>query len=473
MAFLPEPPFRESRPCGDDPWREKTQKGPCLQNFENLTVNSPRVTGYRWNIGRHHMMSPSYAAEGPRMFTWIDRRKYRNEVLKLIQEIAFDSSAVFLLQIKTSHPGIDNAIKCGFKDKRSKEDLAVNLAGSILTKRIEEMKDTERRHQLWHDTLAWTQSWSSNPGYAPVPVVVNGLSKVPPNVDAGQWKLKWAIQYVCFLFDEKLIGESVYGWFCSELFGALAGLSKQQREAERLSNIIDKAFDLPVLREGDDGPLLPSDLGSADPPILSGVEIEVRLALTATGIILVREDDGKQVTEQRALTQDDLQKVPLDAAGYAFVNFQPPSGDLCSCLITKPDSHTYGSMRAFWWALARTHVVSTDAKASGTRMTRTAFAQVFGTARGMWDVTIKEAGSIERMRDLIVPLRNVHLNVISELKKDATGEAAKLGFDIALAMVLATQSEDPKLEDFAFQRFKRFLWQPGEEPREFRQGVRE
>lgn len=48
-------------------------------------------------------------------------------------------------------------------------------------------------------------------------------------------------------------------------------------------------------------------------------------------------------------------------------------------------------------------------------------------------------------------------------------EAAKLGLDIALAMVLATQSEDPRLEAFAYQRFKRFLWQPGEEPKEFYQ----
>lgn len=407
------------------------------------------------------------------MFTWIDRRKYRNDVLKLIGEIAFDSSAVFLLRIKTSHPGIDNALECGFKENRSKEDLAVNLAGTILAKRIEEMKDTARRQQLWHDILAWSRSWSSNPDDVPLPITVNGLSKIPPNVDAEQWKLKWAIRYGCFLFDQKLIGENVYGWFCSELFGALAGKTSQQREAERLSTIIDEAFDLPVLREGDDGPLLPSDLGSADLPIFFGVVIEVRLASTATGIILIREDDGKQVTEQRTLTQDDLHKAPLDAKGYTFVNFQPPSGELYSCLIQKPDSEVYGSMRAFWWALAKSHVVSTDAMASSTRMTPTAFARVYGTARGMWDEAIKRAGSIERMRDLFVPERNVHLTAISEMKDNAAGEAAKLGFKIALAMVLATQSEDPKLEAFAFQRFKRFLWQPGEEPREFRQhGVR-
>jgi hypothetical protein len=43
-----------------------------------------------------------------------------------------------------------------------------------------------------------------------------------------------------------------------------------------------------------------------------------------------------------------------------------------------------------------------------------------------------------------------------------------LGLEIALAMILATQSEDEKLEKFAFQQFKRFLWQDGEGPQEFR-----
>jgi uncharacterized membrane protein YgcG len=99
-----------------------------------------------------------------------------------------------------------------------------------------------------------------------------------------------------------------------------------------------------------------------------------------------------------------------------------------------------------------------------TRLNPTALARVFAEARAMWDIAIKEAGSIERMRDLIVPLCNVHLTVISQMKEK---ESAKLGLDIALAMVLATQSEDPRLEAFAYQRFKRFLWQPGEEPREF------
>ena len=73
------------------------------------------------------------------------------------------------------------------------------------------------------------------------------------------------------------------------------------------------------------------------------------------------------------------------------------------------------------------------------------------------------------MRDLIMPLRNVHYEVINKLRNETTNEAERLGLDVALAMVLATQSEDAKLEAHAYQCFKRFLWQPGEEPAEFQE----
>lgn len=53
------------------------------------------------------------------------------------------------------------------------------------------------------------------------------------------------------------------------------------------------------------------------------------------------------------------------------------------------------------------------------------------------------------------------------MKEKESTESGRLGLDIALAMILATQSEDPRLEAFAYQIFKRFLWHPGEEPREF------
>lgn len=63
--------------------------------------------------------------------------------------------------------------------------------------------------------------------------------------------------------------------------------------------------------------------------------------------------------------------------------------------------------------------------------------------------------------------RRMHLDVLSKMVDETESEAGKLGLEICKAMVLATQSEDHKLEAYAYQRFKRFLWRPGEEPREF------
>lgn len=386
-------------------------------------------------------------------------------MLAHLQAVLFDPSAAFLRTLKSSYPGIGKAIDDGFTEKRSKEALAVNLAGAVLSNAIEQIPDAGRRHRMVREIRSWASESDSIARFR----AGARRAEIPLDADAFLWKLQWAVVYVSGLHDQNLIDRQTESWFNGEIFGALAGKSSQQRESERLSTIIHESFNLPALREGDDGPLLPPDIGSSELPALSGVEIKVRLVPTATGIILVGEDDGQQITEQRALTQDDLSKAPLDADGYTFVNFHPPSGDLSSRIITKPDTEICGSMRAFWWSLAKSTVVTTDAKASGTRMTRAAFARVFGEARAMWDIAIKEAGSIDSMRDMIMPLRNVHFSVITQMKEKETSEAAKLGLDIALAMVLATQSEDPELEAFACQRFKRFLWQPGEEPVEFRQ----
>jgi hypothetical protein len=270
------------------------------------------------------------------------------------------------------------------------------------------------------------------------------------------------------LCEAQAIEQQIEAWFFDEIMGALLGKSADERSSQRISNTLHEALELPTLRldENDQGALLPVEPGLGELPPLSGTDIPVRLAATATGIILIK-NDGTQVTERRSLTQAELEEAPLDKEGYYFVNLHTTSGDLCSCLITKPDSQVFGSMRAFWWSLAKTTVITTDAVAGGTRMTPKARARVFSHARSMWDIAIKEAGSIDTMRDLIVPLRNVHLTVISGMKEKETHPAARLGLDVALAMVLATQSEDLKLEGAAFTRFKRFLWQPGEEPEEF------
>jgi hypothetical protein len=350
--------------------------------------------------------------EGRFMFAWIDRRKYRGEVLAHLQAVLFESSAAFLRTLKSTYPGIDKAIDDGFVEKRSKEALAVNLAGAVLSNAIEQILDAGRRHRIAQEI----RSWAREPDNIVRFRAGARRAEIPPDMDTFQWKLQWAVVYVSDLHDQNLIDRQTESWFNGEVFGALAGKSLQQRESERLSTFIHESFNLPALREGDDGPFFQPTSDRATFPALC-VEIKVRLVQTVTGIILVKEDDGQQVSERRALTQDDLSKVPLDADGYTFVNFQPPSGDLASCIITKPDTEVYGGMRAFWWSLAKSNVIATDAKTRATRMTRTAFARVFGEARAMWDIAIKEAGSIDRMRDMIVPLRNAHLTVISQMKR--------------------------------------------------------
>jgi len=71
------------------------------------------------------------------------------------------------------------------------------------------------------------------------------------------------------------------------------------------------------------------------------------------------------------------------------------------------------------------------------------------------------------MRDLLVYTRNIHLSVITQAIKDESDRDQRTGLRIAFSMILATQSEDRKLEGVAYKRFKKYLWAPGDEPAEF------
>jgi hypothetical protein len=182
----------------------------------------------------------------------------------------------------------------------------------------------------------------------------------------------------------------------------------------------------------------------------------------------VRTDNGEQITQHRSLSQDDLARIPRNFDSYHFVNLTTSrNGEICSCIIAGPDNVVYGDRRAFWWALARENVATTTAKANGTPMTETALARVRATGQGLWDEATRR-NSIDQMRSQLVLMRNTHFTAAQKLIATQPDEPGKLGLEIALAMLLATQSEDEKLEKFAFQQFKRFLWQEGEGPQEFR-----
>lgn len=182
----------------------------------------------------------------------------------------------------------------------------------------------------------------------------------------------------------------------------------------------------------------------------------------------MRLDDGREITERRSLTQADLEKVNReDWENCRYVNLHTRGGEIVSCLIVGADSEIIGSPRAFWWALAKVTAKMTDVSASGIRMSVHALARVHAEARAMWDIVVERSRSIEELREEPMYARKIHLDVLSRMIAESNSEAGKLGLEICKAMVLATQSEDDKLEGFAYQRFKRFLWRPGEEPREF------
>jgi hypothetical protein len=201
----------------------------------------------------------------------------------------------------------------------------------------------------------------------------------------------------------------------------------------------------------------------------NGSATKVSLVRSSFGIFLTDAESGIQITAQRSLQQMDLESVPSEIHTGVFVNLTLQDGEIVSCLITPPDNEVYGSMRAFWWDLARGTIQTALVGSMRVTPETPGFENIFGQAREMWDEAIKQAGSIDAMRDLIMPMRNIHFKVISKMRADAEHPAIQLGLDIALAMVLATQAGDPKLEAYAFRCFNRFLWLPGEEPPEFRQ----
>ena len=221
--------------------------------------------------------------------------------------------------------------------------------------------------------------------------------------------------------------------------GALDGIPRDERQRRRLIHKLHE-YVSPKLSMGDadTSPMMPASYSSSEEPQLSGTDVEVDILPTHTGIALRRKDNGQQLTERRTLSQDELSKLPRNAEKYKFANLRARSGEIYSCIIVQPGNEVFGSMRAFWWSLAAAIVSTTVARANGTQMTKQAHAIVCGNARGMWLSAI-ERTPIADMRDLIMPLRNVHFEVINKLADRADSEAKKLGLEIALAMVMAVR----------------------------------
>jgi hypothetical protein len=395
------------------------------------------------------------------VFSFGKQGKYKNDVLRLLYILLYFYPRGRNKLLK-DYPGILDTIKSHSKEGTPPSRAATLIAASILGNLVESLTVEQRSlilNQLQQlDFDKFKQTFLE---------ISQGRSTDLPEYALGTTMIAGALVIARAELDNQQLDQSSYDMLLSEVFGALKGKSYEQRSKDRITEVLDTILPGPEMREGDTGPLLSAQPSPTELPPLSGIDVKVRLVPTATGIALFRVDDGSQITERRTLSQQDLLKIPPDLGTYRFVNLRSRSGEIYSCIIAGEDVQIFGNMRAFWWSLALVNVRNTDMFASMTRMTETALAYVCAAARSMWDSAIREARSIDNMRDMIVPLRNVHFEVISEAKKNEPKEAARLGLDIALAMILAIQSEDPKLEAFAYKRFKRFLWQPGEEPIEF------
>jgi hypothetical protein len=257
----------------------------------------------------------------------------------------------------------------------------------------------------------------------------------------------------------------MFGWLKRKL---------QRRQTERAMKKLWEVFGVSqdLREENDNGALLSFEVED-QMPSLSGFEEGVRVVRSSIGIVLIKESDGTPISDGLAPSQEKLRKIPaeIDEVDFAYFIVKDKYGgddEIRSCVVDRSGQH-YGDARAFWWSLAKKEAYWKSKAINATRMTKKSLSQVIAIANGTWESVVDHSGPIDMMRDQLVLSRNVDLDVLSKLRDHYHSKSAKFGVDIARAMVLATQSEDPKLEAVAFERFKQFIWQPGQEPPEFLQ----
>jgi hypothetical protein len=392
---------------------------------------------------------------------FFERRRFKKEVMARV-----DAMLLFypggVRQVRKNYPGIPGAIAghCVSGDINAAHS-AILVASSVITNEFEHLPPRDR--SVVHQQLKGLDFAKFKEG-------LRGNMTPPDGLSRGASLAASALMMADLWLRQQEVAEDDFKNFASEIFGALEGKSFQQRSSERIRDTLDETLGPPPLLDGDGdtSALIPSQRRSANEPRWSATECKVRIVPTATGFALVRLDNRMEITERRSLTQSDLEKVSQeDWENGRYVNLRTRGGEIVSCLIVGENSEIVGSHRAFWWALAEVTARMLDVRVSSLRMSVHALAHVHAEARAMWNSVIKQSGSIEQLREEPMYARNIHLEVISRMIEGEKSAAGKLGLEICKAMVLCVQSEDDVLEAFAYERFKRFLWRPGEEPNEF------
>lgn len=216
----------------------------------------------------------------------------------------------------------------------------------------------------------------------------------------------------------------------------------------------------------------PNRTGSS---LFSGFIRGVNLATTHDGIRLVDTVDGKPINEPHSISQMDLQRVPSDLAPYILASFRARSGATLSCIVVGKiyvrGTVYSGNERANRWYETAPHVktVASLNKDWGLHAhTSYRFEVGCGAARAIWYAAMEDAQTIQNMREHPLPRDGARGRAFLRWAYDEfSTDAVKDGCSIGNAMVDAVQSEDPKMEMFAYRNFKRFIWDPGQEPAEF------
>jgi hypothetical protein len=394
------------------------------------------------------------------MFGWKRRSAYRQDILCTVGSLLGDDTDGFRRMLLRAYPRIEVAVKSGIRNDQSKYEAAICIAHFVIADTIAKMQDPDRARaiarnlRVWIDRGGVTAFASDQAGHR------------FEGIDGLELRLRSALALIASMRNNNLIDDYMVGRFSREIFDTLEGFDASERQRRRYVDVFECIKPTLTVGTDDNSALMPADCEIIDKPKFSGTSVEVNIVPRSFGIVLERQDTGEPITERRKLTQDILKTIPQDAEKFKFANFVSRSGQMYSCVIAEPGSQVFGDMRAFWWALAKAIVTVTQTKANAVRMTEAAFAHVSGHAQGMLQCAFDQT-PIHQMRDQFMPTRNIHFEVINEAISTAGDESEVLGLNIALAMVMAIQSEDPILERYAYDSFRKFLWLPGEEPEEF------
>lgn len=166
------------------------------------------------------------------MLSWFRRRRYRNTVLAEMMAIHLLPDNRFQAFLDHYFPGAFRAIRKGCESGQDTTELAITLSGAVMAATIEALDDT-RRECVQEEVIEWART----------PGAIYGLhTAVETARDGFAGRLKWAIAYVAKLERDQKLDNYFLEFFCNEIFGSLAGKSNEERTADRLSGIFEKAI---------------------------------------------------------------------------------------------------------------------------------------------------------------------------------------------------------------------------------------